>query len=29
MFFTSFYGYEPPTAWRFVVDGPPPPARKA
>lgn len=25
MFLTTFYGYEPPTAWRFVVDGLPPP----
>ena len=25
MFFTSFFGYEPPTEWRFVVSGQPPP----
>jgi hypothetical protein len=25
MFFTSFYGYEPPPEWRFAAEGKPPP----
>lgn len=29
MFFTSFFGYEPPAEWRFVVAGSPPPPPQA